>query len=251
MRVFAVIVGLMTGCFSTAQPRAPIPEPAVIHVSEGRLTPVLAEFVDRGGRIDYAGLRADRADLDAFVAGLASISPDSHPDAFDTTEERLTYWINAYNALAVLAVIDRPSLRSVADDKVGVFYWTRYPLGGAPTSLYALENNIIRKRFSEPRIHFALNCQSVGCPRMLNRAFSAVELDDQLQAATLEFVSDSAKVRVEGSTLYVSAIFDWYREDFESSGGIEAFIRGFRPDLPATSSIQFLDYDWALIDQAQ
>lgn len=246
------IAGLLfiAGCFHVVSPRerpalAPPGEP----FSHAAFGDVLARFVDDRGRIDYARLARDRGDLDRYTAALAVESPDSHPDRFPDRPAELAYWINAYNALAITAVIDRPGLERVIDQKVDFFFWTRYPLGGTNTSLYHLENGIVRKRYGDPRIHFALNCQSAGCPALPRHPFPAQGLDAALDAASRAFASDPHKVRVEGRTLELSQIFQWYASDFDEAGGAEAFVRSYRQELPPTDEVSYIPYDWTLIAQ--
>lgn len=241
---------VVSGCVSTVAPRGtaspPDPGEPFPHAILGE---VLGRYVDRAGRIDYAGLAGDREQLDAYTATLAALSPDSHPDRFADREAALAYWINAYNALAITAVVDRPALQSVNDERYGVFLLTRYPVGGAPMSLYHLENGIIRKYYPDPRVHFALNCQSIGCPRLPREPFPEVGLDAALERATTEFLADPRHVRVEDDTLMLSQIFQWYAKDFADEGGPEPYVRARRADLPPTAQVAYIPYDWGLIVQ--
>ncbi len=240
---------MTTGCFfKTVHPTVEETAPEGTFGHE-RWAAVLAEHVDEAGLVDYAGLQADRETLDRYVAQLAAASPDSHPDLFPTEDAALAYWINAYNALAVTAVIDRPGLQTVVDKKVEFFYRTRYPLGGEPVSLYKLENGIVRERFAEPRIHFALNCQSASCPQFPARPFPAEGLDAMLAEVTVAFVNDPDNVRVQDGVVHVSQIFEWYAKDFEAAGGALGFVRQYRPELPADAEVRYIPYDWTLIAQ--
>ncbi|MEM7674401.1 MAG: DUF547 domain-containing protein [Myxococcota bacterium] len=208
---------------------------------------VLKRFVDAQGRVDYPALTADRTDLERYMVALASTSPDKDPDAFVSNADRLAYWINAYNASVLYAVTALPELRSVADNKYKFFALTRYVYGGAPTSLYALENFIIRRRFSEPRIHFALNCASTGCPQLPAEAFVPQKLEAQLAREATAFCADPHKVRLKGGFIELSKIFEWYAEDFESDGGPVAFCQKWgRDDLPDDAEIRLIPYDWSL-----
>jgi hypothetical protein len=250
LAVSLAALAALAACTSTVHPRAePIAVAPGAPFPHTALGEVLAARVDAGGLVDYAGLAADRAGLDAYTATLAVVSPDSHPDRFADRDAALAYWINAYNALAITAVLDRPNLLSVNDDRYSVFLTTRYPVGGAPMSLYHLENGIIRKYYPDPRAHFALNCQSIGCPRLPREPFPEVGLDAALDAATAEFLADPRHVRVDGDTLMLSQIFQWYAKDFAAEGGPEGFVRARRPDLAPTARVAYLPYDWGLIAQ--
>jgi len=251
MRIVAILLAAFTAtaCFHVVKPRQPVPDAPTESFSHATWAKVLSARVNDDGLIDYKGLQGDRSDLDAYVAQLASASPDSHPDLFKDDEAKLAYWINAYNALAVTAVIDRPGLGTVVDNKVSFFYSTKYPLGTTNISLYTLENSVVRGRFDDPRIHFALNCQSASCPDFPNTPFPADGLNETLEAATKEFMADSDNVRLNGDTVEISQILEWYAEDFESAGGSYAYVRKYRPELPKDAKVTYIPYDWTLIAQ--
>ncbi|TVQ94722.1 MAG: DUF547 domain-containing protein [Deltaproteobacteria bacterium] len=248
--VLSLALVLAPACTRVVEPRGtPAVAPAGEPFSHEVFAEVLAASVDERGLIDYAGLQADRAKLDTYTATLAAESPASHPERFPTKDAELAYWINAYNALAITAVIDRPGLDRVIDNRIDFFWRSRYPLGDLKVSLYHLENEIVRKHFDDPRIHFALNCQSAGCPKMRQEPFPAMGLDAVLDAETRAFLQDPRNVRVEGDTLHLSQIFQWYPKDFAAEGGAEAFVRARLDDLPKTSELAYIPYDWALISQ--
>ena len=227
---------------------------------------VLERFVDGEGRVDYAALARDRTDLDAYVGQLAATSPDRQPEAFPTAHDALAYWIDAYNASVMARVVQSYPIASVADasllGKVGFFRLTRPDLGGQPTSLTTLEHAIIRERFREPRVHFALNCASRGCPHLPREPFSGDRLDAQLDRETRRFLAEERNVHVDhdARTLSLSAIFDWYADDFtggdEDGGTVLAWIWRHADDARAADlaraagyHVRFVPYDWRLNDQ--
>jgi len=242
---------LAAGCFKTVQPTNPADDlPAAGNFPHEIFDAALEGRVDEAGLVDYAAISADRSKLDEYVGYLALASPENHPELFPTREDQLAYWINAYNALAITAVIDRPGLVSVNDNKVDFFYATRYPVGGRKLDLYRMEKGVVRPTFDDPRIHFALNCQSGGCPRLPQDTFPSRGLDTVLDAVTTEFVTNPAKVKIDGTTVSVSQIFEWYAEDFESSGGAVGFVRKYRSDVPDGATLgPYIPYDWTLIAQ--
>ncbi len=244
-----MLTSLLMGCFHVVRPADPadvLPEPG--RFPHALLAEVLREHVDAEGRVDYRSLAEDRAKLDEYIGYVALASPHSHPELFPTREDQLAYWINAYNALAIAGVIDRPGLVSVIDQKVEYFYLTRYVIGGRKLDLYRLENGVVREEFDEPRIHFALNCQSAGCPQLPAEAFTPDRLDAQLAFWTEDFVTDPAKVRVEDGKVLLSQIFEWYAADFEPGGAV-AFVNANGGDVPTDLPVEHLPYDWALIAQ--
>jgi hypothetical protein len=258
---------------SSAAPAAP----TIARFDHAPFDADLQRHVDGRGRVDYAGLERDRADLDAYYASLAQVSPDSHPDLFPDDDARLAYWVNAYNASAIVAVLTHYPIDSVKDVNpktlfflprvTGFFLLQRITLGGDKTSLYELENEIVRKRFADPRIHFALNCASASCPRLPRRAFTAEALQLQLEHETLFFMSEARNVSIdsEAGEILVSSILDWYESDFvewmkAEHPAAEATPVGYvrahlapekRSELDACASckVRFADYDWTLNDQ--
>ena len=204
---------------------------------------VLKEFVDDRGRVDYRSLRERRAPLDRYVALLAVVGPTTRPGQFTTTNDRLAYWINAYNALVMFQVIERWPLKSVGDHKKKFFYFTRFEVDGRNLSLYAIENDIVRG-FGEPRIHFALNCASLGCPALPREPFRAAALEAQLARETARFLGARPNAAREGEALVLSRILDWYSGDFEPDPG--AWVAQRVPRLAGYSSVRYRDYDWTL-----
>ena len=208
---------------------------------------VLKRVVDLHGRVDYRALTEDRSDLERYLFALATVSPRSAPGAFATEQDRLAYWLNAYNAAVLFGVTERPGLTSVRDRRADFFALTRYVFGDEPLSLHTLETSVIRAELKEPRIHVALNCASVGCPRLPAEAFDPAQLEQQLTREARAFCADEANVRISGNRIELSQIFQWYRDDFEAGGGPLAFCRRWgRNDLPADAPIDFIPYDWSL-----
>jgi hypothetical protein len=245
----AVLASACSACFTTQRLTRP-PEPLVVEA--GRfphevLDGVLRKVVDDRGRVDYKALAADRGPLERYLWAVSEHSPHSHPELFPSEADKLAYWINAYNAYVLYAVTERPTMRSVNDDKTDFFYFTEYTLGGASMSLYALENDVVRKEHAEPRIHFALNCASGGCPELPAEAFLPATLEAQLAREATEFCAHPDKVRAAAGVVEMSSIFDWYADDFVGSGGPVAFCRKWgNTTLPAGAKPAFLPYDWAL-----
>lgn len=211
----------------------------------------IAGRVSDDGLIDYQAIQADRAKLDEYLGYVAKVSPESNPELFPSKDHELAYYINAYNAIAIRGVIDRPGLKSVNDIKVEYFYFTRYRIGGRKLDLYRLENAVVRERYKDPRIHFALNCQSGGCPFFPTTPFPAEGLDAFLDTQTRRFMDSPLKVRLrDDGVVEISQIFEWYASDFAEAGGALAFVRRYRPELPADAKVEFIPYDWSLITQA-
>ncbi len=250
-----VVLGL-TRCGTTL--RAEYVEP-----DDGAYAEVLGRYVDADGRVDYAGLAKDRRRLHAAYAFVAGIDPAGLPDR----DAELAFWIDAYN-LAVLVGVDayRPidSVRDVSSpvpflpEGAGFFYFTRFVIGGETMSLYHLEHEILRKRYGEPRIHFAINCASGGCPKLEAVPWRGGNLSEHLDEATRRFIADPDQVRIhpESRRIEISPIFDWFREDFGdlygflirySAGARAAALRRARDE---DFAIEFFAYDWSLNDRS-
>jgi hypothetical protein len=232
---------------------------------------VLAEHVDEQGYVNYAALKAKRQDLDTFIALISKISPASHPALFQTPESRLAYWINAYNAWILRVVVDHYPVQKITDIgwiPYSVFFFRYIRLGGKKMSFRNLENEIIRKGFGDPRIHFALNCASRGCPRLPREIFHPERINEQLDQVAREYHNDDRHVRLEPGTnrLVLAKIFDWYEEDFLSWGQnhlgrkveLQDYVQLYltperKQQLARFKKIQvvFRDYDWGLNDQAK
>ncbi len=217
--------------------------------------------------LDYAGIKGERAALKEYLDALADIDTAT----FDgwSRDEQLAFLINAYNAWTVELVLTRyPDLDSIRD--LGSFFSSPWKkdiarLFGDKVSLDHIEHTLIRGsgRYNEPRIHFAVNCASVGCPALAEAAFTADALDAQLDAATRRFLSDRTRNRWRDGALEVSSIFKWYRDDFESgwrgADTLGSFLALYSDALSLTDAqtararsdaadIDFLSYDWSLND---
>ena len=216
----------------------------------------LQKYVRPDGRVDYAGLRGDLADLDRFVAQIARVSPQSSPELFPSREARLAYWLNTYNALVLWAVArEYPEKRNRLKGLIGralFFYRRKFVVGGKKLSLAAIENEIIRKRFREPRIHFALVCASESCPRLARTPYTAENLEARLEEETRRFLNEERNVRIDRAsrTVTLSKLFDWYAEDFgETRRQTLAFVARYRQDGEALREgewrVRYFDYDWS------
>lgn len=245
------MISLLTlaACVHSVVPDIAVTAPAPGEFPHALLEQVLAAHVDVNGKVDYKSIQSDRTTLDTYVAYLAAVSPEHDPALFPTRNDALTYYINGYNALAITGVIDRPKLKSVIDDKLGFFVTTTYTMGARKLSLYTLENKVVRAQFNDPRVHFALNCQSGGCPRLPQHAFTVAGLDAELDAASHEFATTPSKVNVEGGVVHLSQICEWYAEDFAAAGGAVAFLNTQGAGLPTDAKVEFIPYDWALSTQ--
>jgi hypothetical protein len=213
---------------------------------------VLDRFVDDYGRVDFEGIAQAPADLDSAVAYIASTSPEANPSLFANREARLAYYINAYNALAMFNVVDSGIPNSLAGLQKFRFFWIKkFTIGGHSISLYALENDVIRP-LREERVHFALNCMAVSCPRLPRAPFTTGNLDRELAAAAQLFFNEKRNLAISSDAreIKVSEILKFYREDFlHTSPDLTAYInRHLGGKIPEGYKVDFIDYDWTVND---
>jgi len=230
----------------------------------------------KASQIDYAGMAGDRARLKAYLESLARVGEEKFRAW--TKAEQMAFLINAYNAFMVEKVLTRyPNIRSIWDfgKLFGNPFKDRFfTLLGRPCSLDRIEHELLRQPgvYDEPRVHFAVNCASVGCPMLREEAYAAERIDAQLEDQARRFLSDRSRNRYDAAkgALEVSKIFDWYKIDWSSGyRGIgsnarpiaslsEYFSRyakllasnpaGERLLAEQKIEIRYLDYDWGLND---
>jgi hypothetical protein len=243
-----------------------VSEPVAAEGSTGYSDEIFLELVgkyasDGGDEIDYAAWQAspeDLAALDRQIALIGLVSPVSHPEYFSTPATERRYWINAYNALVLDAVLEYWPLDSVRDVKLsltsrlvpgkGFFHDRKVVVGGEATNLLKLEKDLLRSQ-KDPRLHFALNCGSDSCPVLRPSDWS----EEELEHAARDFINDPENVAVEGETVYLSRIFKWYKKDFPRDI-FEYLAQYAEPELQAALRSasernyrkRYRDYDWSL-----
>ena len=208
-------------------------------------------------RVAYAGFSAaDSAALDQYLGDLAA-TPISR---FDRPEQ-MAYWINLYNALTLRVVLDHYPVDSIRDIDISPGLFSDGPWGkklieveGEAVSLDDIEHRILRPIWRDPRVHYAVNCASLGCPNLALEPYLGATIDAQLDAAARDFVNSGRAVQFEGMDLVVSSIYDWFQEDFGSNDQdvIDHLMTYAEPKLDMTlegfSTIDDDRYDWALND---
>lgn len=217
--------------------------------------------------VDYGCFLERRDDLNRYLASLSAIDRETFAEW--TGDRRLAFLINAYNAFTVELILGAwPDLESIRD-LGGLFSspWDKsfIDLLGDRVSLDEIEHGMIREpgRFDEPRIHFAVNCASIGCPALRREAYRSETLDMQLEEQTVQFLGDRSRNRLRDGRLELSPLFKWYREDFESGWrgltSLRAFLGRYADALNLSAAqrerlvqkelpLRYLDYDWSLND---
>lgn len=214
------------------------------------LTAVLRERVIQG-RVDYAGLKGNRAALDQWLDHAASVS-EKEFDAWSWTD-RLAFLINLYNATTLRLIVDRYPIASIR--KIGPVWdpnkaW-KLPVVqvfGRTVALNTIEHEMIRPVYKDPRVHFALVCAAKGCPPLRSESYEGVHLNAQLDDQARTFLSQKAKndANRTGETAYLSPIFKWYMEDFGGSKkSVLAFVKKWLP-VEDGWTVDWTEYDWSL-----
>ncbi|HSE04943.1 MAG TPA: DUF547 domain-containing protein, partial [Methylomirabilota bacterium] len=207
---------------------------------------VLRQHVLDDGRIDFVALRRGPEDLEAYVAWVAATGPSTTPQRFPTRTARLAYYLNAYNAVAMHQVV---ASERRPEEKLRFFLLTGYVIDGTRTSLYALENRVIRP-LGDPRVHFALNCMVRGCPRLPREPFDPVRLDAQLDRETRRFLDEPRNVQLDPplGVVRLNEILRFYTEDFLAQApSLTAYVNRYRAEpVPVEYRVRFIPYDWTL-----
>jgi hypothetical protein len=209
---------------------------------------MLARHVDAQGRVNFAAIAKAPQQLESVVQFIAEESPANHPERYPTANAIKAYHLNAYNALAMYAVVQEGIPNALKGYTFARFFLLNtVNVGGQSQSLYAYENKIIRK-LGDPRVHFALNCMSVGCPSLPQQPFSADTLDAQLDKEARAFFAAPKHLRVEGNTVYVSEILKFFTQDFlDVAPSLPAYINRYAPSpVPLDAKVQFIPYDWSI-----
>lgn len=211
---------------------------------------LLKKNVSADGKVNYQGFIEDRETLNAYLEVLKGV----HPNAKWSRDEEMAYWINAYNAFTVQLIVDHYPVESIKDLGGNLFRintpWDIQfiEIEGVHYDLNDIEHNILRDRFKDPRIHFAINCASISCPKLRNEAYTATALERQLDAQARDFLNNPEKNIITANRAQLSSIFSWFQSDFVSDEkSLVDFINRYAENpLQRYEAIEFLDYNWNL-----
>lgn len=217
-------------------------------------------------KVDYDKLAGDRKALDNYLKELESVTEELFNSWSE--EDQIAFLINAYNGFTLELILSKyPDIKSIRDLGGLIFSspWDMkfFTLFGKEATLNNIENDMLRKNYNEPRIHFAINCASIGCPALAKDAYVGSKLEEQLEKGTKLFLTDTERNRFlkNSNRLEVSSIFNWFKNDFvKKAGSIDAFVAPYISDDPEiqahlkkrgtasnfSASTKFLDYDWGL-----
>ena len=223
---------------SPATDATPAPQGAPAHDAWNSL---LTQYVDDNGKVNYRGLKSNVSKLDAYLETLKN----NPPQASWSRNEKMAYWINAYNAFTVKKIVSNYPLNSIRDLSGGKVWDDKWiNIGDKSYSLNEIENGILRPTYKDARIHFAVNCAAKSCPPLYNRAFTAGNLERNLDKLTDDFINDPAFNTISAGSVKVSKIFDWYKDDF---GNLTDYLNEYADTkINADAQIGYTDYDWGL-----
>jgi hypothetical protein len=242
-------------------------------------TGLLRDFVDESGLVDYAGLKASRARLDAIVRGIGEMNPAGYESLGDSA--KLAFWINTYNVLTLKLIVDHYPIQPLAGREKypansiqqiqGAWTGVRFTVMGKERTLDEIENQVIRADFKEPRVHFALVCAALSCPPLRREEYLGPILGQQLDDQARRFFSKPANLKIDRgkNEVYASQILDWFAEDFApgaveahgqaagkraavinaASPYVDAGIRGYLQ--AAQFRLQYVAYDWTLNEETK
>jgi Protein of unknown function, DUF547 len=244
----SIILITVSSCFAVNTPTSTA-EPISHEIWNG----LLKKHVDTKGFVNYAGFKKDQVELKKYLVLLESNAPG---DKW-SKEEKLAYWINAYNAFTIQLILDNLThkIKSIKDigDKIKIpFVNTPWDvkfinIGGKKMDLNNIEHGIIRKTFNEPRIHFALVCAAKSCPPLRNEAFVAEKLNQQLDDQGVDFINDSYKNQVSTKTVKISNIFNWYGGDLKEKMPVIDWLNKYaKVKANKDADVSYLDYNWEL-----
>lgn len=202
---------------------------------------LLQRYVSSEGKVDYSGFKSDR-----LFAEYINELKGNHPDDSWAKSEQMAYWINAYNAFTIQLITQNMPLKSIKDitepwDNKFII------IEGKSYSLNDIENRILRKGFNDPRIHFGVNCASISCPKLWNKAFTAGNLEGSLDKLTRGFINDPGYNTIKNREIIISPLFDWYAEDFTSKGSLISYLNRYsKVVISQGANVTYGSYNWAL-----
>ena len=213
---------------------------------------LLKKYATDQGGLNYMAMLQDRDQLIKYLDHLSSNPPDP---SSASKNERLAFWINAYNAFTVDLILENYPVKSINDIGArlqipfinSVFDKDFILIKGEKMSLNDIEHKILRKEFNEPRIHFAIVCASISCPSLKKEAYQANRLDKQLDEQAISFINNPEKNNISEDHVVLSKIFYWFKSDFTDNGSLIDFLNQYSDlHISQNAKVDFHKYDWSL-----
>ena len=220
------------------KPQPVIPSEAFDHTIWNTL---LQKHVSQNGTVNYKGFKNDQSKLKIYLNTLAKHIPTEQWSRYDT----LAYWINVYNAFTIKLILDNYPVNSIKDIK-NPWDLRFIKLGATWYTLNDIEHTILRK-MEDPRIHFGINCASVSCPKLLNKAFTAQNVNTELESLTIDFINNPEKNTISANKIEISKIFPWFAKDFKTKGSLIDFLNTYsKTRIHNNAQKSFKKYNWLL-----
>lgn len=258
-----LLTGLtLTGLAALTKPHRWTTTPAV-HIDRVKGAPVdhslydrlLKKYVNEKGLVNYKGMKSEEKELKKYLDMISKTPPTDQWSKND----QMAYWINAYNAYTIQLILNHYPVESIKDigSKIKIPFVTTpwaskfFKIGGEAMSLDNIEHGILRKKYNEPRIHFALVCAARSCPRLRNEAYEGDKLIAQLDDQGSDFLNNPAKNAVTPQKVSLSKYFDWYKGDWkENNKSVEYWVNRYsKTKMSKDAPISYLEYNWALNEQ--
>jgi hypothetical protein len=243
MKIWLLMVFILTRGIVGAQDK----------ISHLEFDALLRKYVSTSGKVNYKALRKDSVLLNRYLSKLSETPPDERTW---TQSEQIAFWINAYNAFTIKLILKYYPIKSIKDIGSSIqipFVNTPWDIkfiqiGGEKMDLNNIEHGILRKKFNDPRVHMALVCASKSCPILLNEAYTAEKLDQQLTRQTKAFLADPFRNKISADKPQLSMIFNWYEGDFNKNGGsVTSFVNRYSTQkMKSGAKITYIEYDWGL-----
>lgn len=210
-------------------------------ISHSTFNSLLVANVTASGVVNYSGFKGNQA----FQSYLQTLSAAKPKNTNWSKNEKLAFWINAYNAFTIKLINDNWPVKSIRDIK-DPWKQKNIKIGGETYDLNTIEHEILRK-MQEPRIHFAIVCASYSCPKLLNEAYTTEKMESQLEAQTKSFVNDTKRNKITATKAELSELFNWFKSDFTSKGTLIEYINKYSTvQINKNAKVSHLTYDWSL-----
>lgn len=207
---------------------------------------LLQKHVSETGVVDYKSFKNDETTLDTYLDYLSETSPEK---TWSENKQK-AFWINAYNAYTIKLILANYPIKSIMDMKIdGKTAWKNpfVKVGGKTYNLDFIEHEILRKKLFDSRIHVGVNCASISCPKLFNIAFTEKNIDTELERLMKEFINDFSRNKISKNKVQISAIFDWFKEDFTRNETIISYLNIYSDtEIKPDAKISYLKYNWSL-----
>lgn len=208
---------------------------------------LLRRHVNSAGMVDYRGFQKEKAALQQYIELLANNAPES---SWSKNKE-MAYWINLYNAFTIMTIVKNYPVNSITDIAGGKVWDTeKVTVGGKSYTLNQIEKDKLLKRFSEPRVHFAVNCAAASCPPLLNKAWTESNVQRYYEAQAKSFMNNNKYNNLSTKSIEISKIFDWYASDFGGKDKVLSYVQKYSNEtIKDNAKVSYKEYDWKLNKQ--